>query len=173
MRTAMRTAMRRPTVRQLLYLGPILMAAALSGAPASAGVRVSFADSARFADSELSTADVAAGLRTHLQRLGGQFGREFQLNVTVLDIDLAGFDMSSRGPSRYRVLNGATWPKIKLRYALIRRGKTIATGEEWVTDQFYRVHAGMASASDPLRYEKNMLDDWFQTRFSGYLRTAR
>jgi hypothetical protein len=166
----MRTAMRRPIMRQLKCIGPILVAAALCGAPAPAGVRVSFADSARFADGELSTADVAAGLRS---QLGGQLGRGFQLNVTVLDIDLAGFDMSNRGPSRYRVLNGATWPKIKLQYALVRRGKTIAAGEDWVTDPFYRVHAGMASSADPLRYEKNMLDDWFHTRFSGYLRTAR
>jgi hypothetical protein len=161
--------MKRPLSRFAL----ILLAAVLSAAPATAGVKVGFADSARFADGELSGADVVAGLRSHLQRLGGQLGSGFDLNVTVLDIDLAGFDMSTRGPSRYRVLNGATWPKLKLRYALTRRGKTIASGEEWVTDQLYRVHAGMASAGDPLRYEKNMLDDWFQSRFSGYFKTAR
>jgi hypothetical protein len=155
------------------HLFVVLLLAVWSTAPAAAGVRVSFADSARFADADLSTADVAGSLRTHLQRLGGQFGRGFQLNVTVLDIDLAGFDMSSRGPSRYRILNGATWPKIKLRYALSRNGKSVTSGEEWVTDPFYRVHAGMGSSGDPLRYEKNMLDDWFQSRFSRYLRAAR
>jgi len=164
---------RHSIVRPLTCLGLLLLAATLSATSANAGVKVNFPDSARYTDGDLGSADVVAGLRSHLQRLGGQLGSGIDLSVTVLDIDLAGFDMSSRGPSRYRVLNGATWPKIKLRYTLTRRGKTIASGEEWVTDQFYRVHPGMASASDPLRYEKNMLDDWFHVRFSGYLRPMR
>jgi hypothetical protein len=159
----------RPLRRVIL----ILLGTVLAAAPSAAVVRVSFPDSARFTDGELRDADVRGSLRAHLQRLGGRLARGFDLNVTVLDIDLAGFDMSTRGPNNYRVLNGATWPKVKLRYVLTRRGKTVASGEEWVTDQFYRAHPGMASANDPLRYEKNMLDEWFQTRFSRRLRTAR
>jgi hypothetical protein len=91
--------------------------------------------------------------------------------VTVLDIDAAGFDMSTRGPSSYRVLSGATWPKVKLRYVLTKNGKVVTSGEEWITDQ--RAHAGMAPSSDPLRYEKNMLDDWFSARFASHMRASR
>jgi Protein of unknown function (DUF3016) len=144
----------------------------LLAGPAAAGVKVSFADPKRLADADLRGVDVVKDLRTYFQRLSSRLDRGIDLNVTVLDIDATGFDMSTRGPSSYRVLSGATWPKIKLRYALTKNGKVIASGEEWVTDQIYRAHAGMASSSDPLRYEKNMLDDWFSARFASHMRAA-
>lgn len=153
---------------QQLALG--LFAVLIATTPAAAGVRISFADLERFTDANVRGVDVVTELRAYFQRLGSRLNRGVDLNVTVIDIDAAGFDMSSRGPSSYRVFNGATWPKIKLRYVLRKNGKSIASGEEWVTDQLYRAHVGMASQSDPLRYEKNMLDDWFSTRFASHMR---
>jgi hypothetical protein len=31
----------------------------------------------------------------------------------------------------------------------------------------------MASSSDPLRFEKNRLDDWFSARFASQMRASR
>jgi hypothetical protein len=151
-----------------------LIAAAIFIVPvtADAGVRVAFADPQHYADADSRSPTVRQDLRTFLKRLGGQLPRGTDLSITVLDISLAGFDMSTRGPDNYRLLTGATWPKIKLRYVLTKNGRAIASGEEWLADRFYRAHAGLASTSDPLRYEKNMLDDWFRSRFASYLKTG-
>jgi hypothetical protein len=159
-------------MRAMSHLAISLIAAVLWAAPADARVKVSFADPARYADGELRYANVQKDLRAYLQRLGGRLNRGVDLNVTVLDIDLAGFDMSTRSPHKYRVITGATWPKIKLRYTLTKNRKTIASGEEWLTDHLYRSRIGMASTSDPLRYEKNMLDDWFSSRFASHLKSG-
>jgi hypothetical protein len=164
---------RRNKMRVSSHLAFSCVAVLLLAGPAAAGVKVNFADPKRFVDADLRGVDVVKDLRTYFQRLGSRLDRGVDLNVTVLDIDAAGFDMSTRGPSNHRVLSGATWPKIKLRYALTRNGKVVASGEGWITDRVYRAHAGMASSSDPLRYEKNMLDDWFSARFASHMRASR
>ena len=160
--------MRAPPRLALSFVAVLLLAE-----PVAAGVKVSFADPERFTDADLRGVDVVKDLRAYFQRLGSRLDRSIDLSVTVLDINAAGFDMSTRGPSSYRVLSGATWPKVKLRYVLTKNGKVIKSGEEWITDQIYRAHAGMASSSDPLRYEKNMLDDWFSARFASHMRASR
>ncbi len=138
--------------------------------PVSAGVKVNFSDPQRYADADSRSTNVQQDIKAYLQRLGSKLEPGFDLNVTVLDIDLAGFDMSSRGSNNYRVLTGATSPKVRLRYTLTKNRKVVTSGEEWLTDQFYLARAGLASASDPLRYEKNMLEEWFHSRFASHLR---
>ena len=159
-------------MRALPHLAVSLIAAALWASPADAAVKVSFADPQRYVDGDSRYVNVQKDLRAYLQRLGGRLERGVDLRVTVLDIDLAGFDMSTRNPHKYRVLTGATWPKIKLRYVLTKNRKTIASGEEWLTDHFYRSRIGLASTNDPLRYEKNMLEDWFHSRFSSHMKNG-
>jgi hypothetical protein len=159
-------------MRVMSHLAVSLVAAVLWAAPADARIKVSFADPARYADGEDRYVNVRKDLRAYLQRLGGRLERGVDLNVTMLDIDLAGFDMSTRNPHRRRVLTAATWPKIRLRYVLTKNRKTIASGEEWLTDHFYRSRIGLASTNDPLRYEKNMLEDWFHSRFASHLKSG-
>jgi hypothetical protein len=159
-------------MRTVLRLVVSCIAVALWTAPGHAGVAVTFANTQHYADADSRSVNVQKDLRAYLRHLGGRLERGVDLHVTVLDLDLVGFDMSTRGPNNVRVLTGATWPKIKLRYVLTKNRRTVAAGEEWLTDQFYRSRAGMASESDPLRYEKNMLDDWFRTRFASYLKAG-
>jgi hypothetical protein len=159
-------------MRTVLRLVVSCIAAALWTAPGHAEVTVTFANPQQYADAESRSANVQKDLRAYLRRLSARLARGVDLNVTVLDLDLAGFDMSTRGPNNVRLLTSATWPKIKLRYVLTKNRRIVATGKEWLTDQFYRSRAGLASASDPLRYEKNMLDDWFRTRFASHLKTG-
>jgi hypothetical protein len=143
----------------------VLIAAALFATPASAAVRVAFADPARFTDATLYDANTLGAIKAHFQRLGARYlGRGDTLSVTILDLDLAGFDLSSRGPSRLRMLNGATPPKISFRYRLERNGKVVASGEESLSDHSYLSRPGANLSSDELRYEKSMLDDWFREK---------
>jgi hypothetical protein len=77
------------------------------------------------------------------------------------------------GPSRLRVYNGATPPKIRLRYRLERHHKVVAAGEDSLSDQSYQSRPDVARSSDVLRYEKAMLDDWFRQKFSAGRPAAR
>ena len=113
-------------------------------------------------------------IRAHLQRLGARYlGRGDTLRITVLDLDLAGHDLSSTGLSRLRVLNGATPPKITHRYRLLRNHKLVASGEDSLLDHSYLSRPGTGLSSDELQYEKTMLDDWFREKFSAGRTPAR
>jgi hypothetical protein len=75
-------------------------------------------------------------------------------------------DETFRNPSLPRIMRESTWPKIRLRYELTQNRRVISAGDELVSEQMYLGSLGMASSSDPLRYEKNMLDDWFRKKFA-------
>ena len=84
------------------------------------------------------------------------------LRIEVLDIDLAGRLYPRRSGDDIRILNGgADWPRIHLRYTLEQDGKLLRSGDEQLSDMAYQDRLGRTSDSDPLRYEKRMLDDWF------------
>jgi len=61
-------------------------------------------------------------------------------------------------------MRAAAWPSIKLQYSLMRNGEVLASGEETVSDMDYLRRINTYPASDPLRYDKWMLDDWFAHR---------
>ena len=71
------------------------------------------------------------------------------LTIEVLDIDLA-----------------ITWPRIKLRYALTRGDQVLSSGEDQVTNLNYLMESNRYFSGDRLRYEKSMLDAWFDQRIS-------
>jgi hypothetical protein len=60
------------------------------------------------------------------------------------------------------VLNGATPPKMRLRYRLVRNGKVVASEEDYLTDHFYLGRPGAAFSSGELRHERDLLDNWFR-----------
>ncbi|MCX7311100.1 MAG: DUF3016 domain-containing protein [Hyphomicrobiales bacterium] len=153
--------MRRTTIPALALLAAIALAA-----PANAAVEVTFGGS-NYTDATVRGIPALDSIRTILKQLGTRYlGRGDKLSITVLDVDLAGMDLSSMGPSRRRVLTGATPPRITLRYRLMRKGKVVASGEEALSDQMYLSRPGAGLSTDELRFEKEMLDDWFRKKFS-------
>ncbi len=147
----------------------LLATAAAWASPATAGVKVAFADPSGFTDIDRRNGDVKRELRLYLQRLGAQLGPGLDLSVTVLDINLAGIEHPVRGPSFPRIMTGATPPSLRLRYVLTRNGRTIASGEDSVSDHFYLSRPG-ARSGDALTYEKTLLNDWFDRRFADHLK---
>lgn len=147
-----------------------LLAGVTLATPASAAVRVGYADPSGFTDADraggLMTADGAArSLAGHLERLGGRLPSGRDLRVEILDIDLAGRIAPERDPTASRrFLDGSTWPRIRLRYTLTERGPVVASDEELVSWQDYLQRVTARYAGDPLRYEKAMLADWFEQR---------
>lgn len=85
------------------------------------------------------------------------------LKIEVLDIDLAGRMWPRRnGGEDIRVLNGgADWPRMHLRYTLEQDGQTLRSGDEQLSNMNYMQGISRYNDSDTLRYEKQMLDDWF------------
>lgn len=134
-------------------------------------VTVAFVDAPRYADAGATPWEREANLKVltqHLQRLGERHLPEGQtLAVEVLDVDLAGTLRPSRraGADLRVVKGGADWPRIHLRYSLAVPGQPARAGEESLADMNYTRGMAGARASEPLRYEKQLLDSWFKARF--------
>ena len=161
-----------PQLRQhpMPVLAALVTAAMCSGA-AAGDVTVSFAKQAGYSDAGQSPWEERAtldALAKHLQALGQRhLPADRLLKVEVLDVDLAGIlRPSRRSATPLRVVNGgADWPRIALRYTLEAPGQAPQSGEEAVTDLDYAHRLGASRATEPLHYEKQMLDAWFKARF--------
>jgi hypothetical protein len=134
-------------------------------------VEVSFVNGAIYTDAGSAKWDEEANLKalaSHLQGLGQRLLPDNQvLKVEVLDVDLAGTVRPARhGAGDVRVLRGAAdYPRIHLKYKLEADGVAKGSGTEWVTDLDYAHSVPSWRDSEPLYYEKRMLDRWFKARF--------
>ena len=135
-------------------------------AQAAATVKVTFPDPPRFTDAGPTQRDIAnttRGLSSHLTALGQRLLADGDvLTIEILDIDLAG-RIESTPQGRIRVTTGRSdWPRITLRFKL--EGASPLAGEEQVRDMNFQRRGGGISPSDPLRFERRMLNEWFQAR---------
>ncbi|MDM0074691.1 DUF3016 domain-containing protein [Variovorax sp. J2P1-59] len=118
--------------------------------------------------SERERAAVLRDIERHLRELADRgLPPGDSLRIEVLDIDLAGWfePFRTRSYGDVRILRDITWPRIKLRYTLTRGDQVVASAEEQVSDLNYLMTVNRYSVSDRLRYEKAMLDNWFDRRF--------
>lgn len=156
----------KPLLRQLALGGLFLVAA---GA-ASAAVSVAYDHPDKFTDlpfDQWDRDDVLKQLAAHFDTLGKALPAGQDLKIDVLDVDLAGREFPShRAGHEIRILRGgADWPHIHLRYSLEQGGHVIKSGEAQISDMAYLDHINHYSDGDFLRYEKQMLDDWFAKTF--------
>ena len=151
------------------WLAAALLAAA--GA-ASAGVTVDYAKPDEFIDMPRSPQDreqVLKEMTRHFNALAKELPAGQELKVTVTDIDLAGREEPRRWAiNEIRIMRGgADWPTMKLSYTLEQNGQVLRSGEETLTNMMYQQRINRYSSGDPLRYEKQMVDDWFQKTILG------
>lgn len=153
----------------------IFLLLSLAAPNALAGdVGVAFLAPEKYQDVGIHQHDIDRNLRAleqHLQKLGKQLLPPTQtLKLEILDIDLAGRYEPWQPPPLHEVRvmrsNAATWPLIKLRYTLSEDSRVLKQGEESVTDMNYLDRIKTYDDSDPLHYEKRMLEDWFRDRLS-------
>lgn len=84
------------------------------------------------------------------------------LKIEVLDIDLAGRLYPRRAADDIRVMTGgADWPRMHLRYTLEENGQVLRSGDEQISSMNYQWNRTSYFDNDAMRYEKQMLDDWF------------
>jgi hypothetical protein len=91
------------------------------------------------------------------------------LKVTFTDIDLAGDFEPWHGPqwADVRVVKALYPPAFKFSYAVTdASGKIVKEGTENIRDMNFQTRI-VANNSDPLRYEKDILDDWARSTLRG------
>ena len=157
--------------RSILWGGGLFAMAA-----AAADVSVVFVEPEKYTDSAYSRAfasprdraEVERDIEQHLQRLGARvLPQGDSLRVEVLDVDLAGHfePLRLHGGTDVRIVRDITWPRIRLRYTLTRGDQVVGSGEERLSDMNFLATPNRYSPDDRLRYEKAMLDRWFESRF--------
>ena len=157
------------------FLGASLLVVA--GVASAATVSVSFVKPETFTDAGYSRgratqrelAELQQEMQQHLQRLADRkLAASHALQVEVLDIDLAG-DFEANRLTRFsdvRVVRDIASPRITLRYT-VKLGDRVVTGaEEQLSDMNFLWSHNRYSNGDRLRYEKPLLDAWFETRFA-------
>jgi hypothetical protein len=145
------------------------LALGLAGAPAMAAAEVKFVHPENFADAGESGRDRDQHLQQiaeHLQRQAEKFAPGKQLTFEVTDVDLAGeIEPVGRRMERLRVMRSVTSPRIEFRYLIREANQPDRQGEAQLRDLGYQMRSSRYWDSDPMRYEKRMLDDWFQAEF--------
>ncbi len=155
-------------IRHALAAAAMLLVA---GASHAADAEVYFTPVNQFADMPVEAAErseVLIALSKHFDKLAAKLPAGQQLRVVVLDVDLAGRNWREHSGIRdLRVIsNNTDWPQLKMTYSISENGKVIEEGQEYLKNMGFRTRANVYFTGDMLRYEKQMLDDWFKHRIA-------
>jgi hypothetical protein len=150
------------TIKRLALAGVL----ALAAGAASAAVNVTYVHPENFYDLPFATwerDEMLGQLTDHFTELGKSLPQGQDLRIEVLDFDPAGRIIpNARAGRDLRVLTGrADWPRMELRYAIEQNGQVIKSGEAKLSDMNYQSSSLRVSDNQVLRYEKKMIDDWF------------
>lgn len=152
--------------RALAALLALAAMAALAEGGASAATTVNYVNPDRFTDVPFTAwdrEDVLKRITEHFQKLGENLPAGQDLRIDVTDVDLAGREYpNARAGRDLRIMNGrADWPRIELHYAVEQGGQVIKSGDARLQSMDYQNQFNRYFDSDALRYEKQMIDDWF------------
>lgn len=158
-----------------LSLAAAGMAVAAAPEKPASSIEVSFIDSEKFTDvkdndmgSDRGREAVLEQLKEHLVTRGAKYlakGQRLQIKVT--DVDLAGDFEPWRGINFHdiRIVKDIYPPRVELEFKLIDAdGKVVSEGKRQLRDLGYLTTMAMPT-SDPLRYDKEMLNDWLRQEF--------
>jgi len=98
------------------------------------------------------------------------------LDVTLVDIKRAGDYEPWHGPRGrdIRIMRDIYPPRISLQYTLKdASGRIVSEGDARLSDTGYLHNLGLKSDSDPLRYEKRLIDDWVRRQLASQATAAR
>lgn len=88
------------------------------------------------------------------------------MTIVVKDVDLAG-DVRPVGQmmDNIRIIKPLYRPSMQFSYAITQDGKTVREGTADIQDMGFMDHYNRYFRSDPLYYEKPMMDAWFDKEF--------
>jgi len=144
--------------------------------PEESAVAVSWSDPAQFTELRFSgnrweaqrgnwVVEIAQAVRKSLEK---QLAEGERVEVEITDIDRAGRYEPMLGPrmDSVRILRNIDAPRLDLtfrRYSA--EGQLVDEGERKLRDMMYLNNVNTLSSTDPLRYEKRMIDDWARREF--------
>jgi hypothetical protein len=143
----------------------------LAAGSAGAAVTVNYVAPEKFVDVprlDAEREDILKDLSRHFAKLGDKLAPGQDLRIDVLDFDMAGRLIPSalRGKDARVLSNLASdGPSVKLRYSLQQDKQVVYSGEVILFDPVYLQHRPRYWDNVPLRYEKTMIDDWFERSF--------
>jgi hypothetical protein len=150
-------------------------AGALSDPEQPSRISVTFVAPEKFTDAKRSDMEKSsAGLLNDLQKFMIETGERYvpaamRLDVSVTDVDLAGDFELFRGPEfdQVRITRGLYPPRIVLEFRLIDgAGRVLKEGRRTLSDIDYQLRPAYPK-DDNLRYEKDILREWFRGEFAG------
>jgi hypothetical protein len=142
-------------------------------------VSVIFVEPQKFTDvKQSSLGDNSPELLDQIQKFMCKTGETYvptgmRLAVKVTDINLAGKFEPWRGPQfdEVRILRSSYPPCFKLEFRLTDgKGNVVKEGTRTITDLTFQMRTAWPP-DDPLRYEKDILRDWFSQEFGGARRS--
>ena len=158
-------------MKKLSTAGTLAVFLLASATSALANVTVTMADPENFTDFYANRAYdrdfIRSEILTHFARKAAALPANQNLKIDILDIDLAGrIEPSQRRLYDIRILRGgADWPHMHLRYTLESNGQLLSGGDEHLSNMAYLHRINKYSTGDSLRFEKQMIDDWFVEKF--------
>ncbi len=167
----------RGTMRKILIIAALSAAAGVSSAASAASqVRVAPQPEApSWSWRSASERDAACQeLARFLKRLADErLPADDDLEVELLEVRPAGrFEPWRPGFDDVRIVTDVTPPRIRLSYRLKTRGRTVAGGEETLTDPNYLSDLSARASIEPWPYEKALLRGWLDRRVAA-LRPTR
>jgi len=150
---------------RLITLGLLAFAAT-----AHADVQVNFLNPDKFIDIKDNNGfrdeSVLKDIEKHFVEQAQKYlpGKDVRIDVT--DVDLAGnVEPLWRSATWVRVMRSVTLPSIWLNYEVREDGKVVREGKATLRDMNYQEGFSNYFSNDSLRYEKRMIDRWFQSEF--------
>ena len=163
------------TIRLLLLAATLSVPSFAADDPAarSGAVDVTFDKPENFRDVKDSAMETERGrdanltqFREYIQDRAKRYLAPGQrLSVTITDIDMAGEYEPWRGPSadNVRIVKSIYAPRIELTYKVAdEAGAIVKEGRSKLSDLNFQNNLDTIPTSDPLRYEKRLLDDWLR-----------
>ena len=152
----------------------MLAADAPRALPATSPVSVAWDDPAQFTEVRHSGNRFAAAQGNWLNNLATYMRKEAEetlpaghrLELTIVDIKRAGRYEPWLGPNLQdtRIIRDMYPPRMTLRFReLDASGAVVAEGERKLSDTAFLMNSTRMSDTDPLRYEKRMVDSWLRS----------
>ena len=163
-------------MKPIILLATLGLSAGLLSAEPEAPVAVNFADTDAFTDFSNSYSFPDRGRDAYIKELSTFIERraaarlkgDLRLEVVITDVDMAGEFEPWHGPSAQdvRIVKDLYPPRINLSFRLSRAdGTVVAEGDRRLRDLSF-MYAVRMNNSDPLRYEKDLLDRWLGRELS-------
>jgi hypothetical protein len=162
-------------IAAFIAVTPMVKAAATKPAPVQRA-EVVYVDPDKFTDvrdsytaTDSGRDDLLDQIRDHiLDQARRKLPDGYKLFMSVTDVDLAGDFEPWRGPrwDDIRIVKDIYPPRMVFSFRLTDpSGKVVKEGNRDLRDMTFMMKITMAFRDDPLRHEKQMLDDWFADEF--------